>query len=65
VFVLAAGDCFGQGASGIHALVAAEVFDPASGEWRATAPLNHSRQADAASLLGDGRVLICGGSGPG
>lgn len=40
---------------------AAEIYDPASGTWTATAPMPTPVMAPAAGVLRDGRVLIAGG----
>lgn len=42
----------------------AEVFDPFTGRWSATAPLRYRRQGHAATLLPDGTVLVAGGADP-
>lgn len=39
----------------------AERWDPQTGEWRATAGLNHPRTHFASAVLDDGRVLVAGG----
>ena len=43
----------------------AELFDPATGTFRAIDPLQHARLYHRASLLNDGRVLLTGGLGDG
>jgi hypothetical protein len=43
-------------------LVDAEVYDPATNAWAATAPMLTRRSDHAAVLLGDGRVLVVGGT---
>jgi hypothetical protein len=40
----------------------AELWDPASGTWRATASLSTLRAKNAALPLADGRVLVAGGA---
>lgn len=42
------------------ALATAELFDPATGSWSATGPLNYARLGAAAVTLADGRVLVVG-----
>ncbi|MDD9994707.1 MAG: hypothetical protein OXS35_03040, partial [Dehalococcoidia bacterium] len=41
----------------------AEIFDPETGDWTATAPLPSAREEHRAVLLEDGRVLVTGGEG--
>lgn len=45
------------------ALATAELFDPATGSWSLTGPLNFARYAAAVLTLADGRVLIVGSGG--
>lgn len=40
----------------------AEIFDPRTSSWTATAPMHVARAAFAAVRLADGRVLVAGGS---
>jgi hypothetical protein len=42
------------------ALATAELFDPATGMWSGTGPLNYARVGAEAITLGDGRVLVVG-----
>jgi hypothetical protein len=42
------------------ALATAELFDPATGTWTSTGPLNYARYGAAAVTLADGRVLLVG-----
>ena len=49
-------------AGGSHvSLRSAEVFDPATGAWTATAPMLVGRSGQVASLLPEGQVLTIGG----
>jgi len=42
---------------------AADTYDPANGEWTATATMNEARYGHRAILLADGTVLVMGGAG--
>ena len=42
-------------------LSSAEVYDPQTGNWKATATMNYARQYQTATLLPNGRVLVAGG----
>ncbi|WP_224242475.1 kelch repeat-containing protein [Hyalangium gracile] len=44
-------------------LSTAEVFDPTTGTWAATAPMRSPRRNHSATLLSNGQVLVVGGSG--
>ena len=48
---------------GTGALTSAEVYNPATNSSSTAAPMNVSRYAFTATLLGDGRVLVVGGTG--
>jgi len=43
-------------------LADAELYDPATGSWSTTGSLNQARSDALATLLGDGTVLVAGGS---
>ncbi len=45
---------------GAPPITAAEIYDPASGEWHTTGPMKEQRTAHTATLLLDGRVLVVG-----
>jgi len=45
-------------------LSSAEIYDPATGKFRATSPMHTERRAFGAVLLRDGRVLVVGGAQP-
>jgi hypothetical protein len=45
------------------ALATAELFDPATGVWTPTGPMNYARYGASAVSLTDGRVLIVGSRG--
>jgi MYXO-CTERM domain-containing protein len=58
--LLAAG---GTGPGRDTVVASAEVYDPATGAWSATAPLATARHGHTATRLPDGRVLVVGGAG--
>jgi hypothetical protein len=47
--------------AGGSATPSAEIFDPATGAWRATPLMQDVRGGHTATLLADGRVLVAGG----
>lgn len=60
--VLVAGGVTGDFTPGYQTMLAAsEVFDPASGAWTQTMPLNAARSGHTATLLPNGNVLVVGG----
>jgi hypothetical protein len=58
--VLAAGGGRAPFLGGSAPLTAAEIYDPASGEWHSTGPMKEQHDAHTATLLPDGRVLAVG-----
>ena len=44
-------------------LSSCEIYNPGTGLWAATLPMNAARSSHAATLLADGRVIASGGSG--
>jgi hypothetical protein len=60
--VLVAG---GSSVQGSGALTSAELYDPATGTWSATANMITIHYGETATLLLDGRVLVAGGGGDG
>ncbi len=45
-----------------HSLNSAELYDPATGSWNFTGNLNTGREYHATALLGNGKVVVIGGS---
>jgi N-acetylneuraminic acid mutarotase len=50
------------GYDGSRTLTSCELFDPATGAWRATGAMRVARRNHAAVRLADGRVLVVGGT---
>ncbi|HEX5399321.1 MAG TPA: kelch repeat-containing protein [Verrucomicrobiae bacterium] len=61
--VLVAGGSPNNSATFPPITAAAELYDPATGEWQATGSMNTPRENHTATLLPDGRVLVAGGTG--
>jgi N-acetylneuraminic acid mutarotase len=61
--VLAAGGCTAYNANGCSATTAkAEIYNPATGIWRATAAMHAARHAMTGVFLPSGKVLVAGGA---
>ena len=61
--VLVAGGTDGATASNSGVpLSSAELYDPATGTWTETSPLNTRRDSHTATLLPNGKVLVAGGA---
>ncbi|MBX7099616.1 MAG: hypothetical protein K1X89_18005 [Myxococcaceae bacterium] len=61
--VLVVGGVGGTGGLPRVDLASAEIFDPLSGAWTSVAPMHAARRSHSATLLANGRVLVCGGLG--
>jgi len=59
--LVAGGANFSTSSGSYDALTSAELYDPGSGTWTATASMVTPRYVPTATLLPDGRVLVAGG----
>jgi Galactose oxidase, central domain len=60
--VLVAGGLIGISATGVASYTgAAELYNPATGQWTVTGSMTTPRAAHAATLLANGQVLVAGG----
>jgi hypothetical protein len=62
--VLVAGGSAVRSPQSVGALRSAERFDPATGTWTEVAPMTDARTGHVAVVLGNGKVLVIGGSVP-
>ena len=61
--VLVSGGCTAYNANGCSATTAkAEIYNPATGMWKATAAMHAARHAMTGTLLPSGKVLVAGGA---
>ena len=61
--VLVAGGCTGYDANGCAATTnKAEIYNPSTGSWKATAGMRTGRHAMTATLLPSGKALVAGGA---
>ena len=61
--VLVAGGCTAYDANGCSSTTnKAEIYNPATGTWKATTALRAARHAMTATLLASGKVLVAGGA---
>jgi N-acetylneuraminic acid mutarotase len=62
--VLVAGGTTIRSSQSVKALRSAELYDTATGVWTETEPMTDARSGHTAVVLGNGRVLVVGGSAP-
>jgi len=59
--VLVTGGFITDGGSSDSGTATAEIYNPQLGTWTLASPMSESRANHQATLLADGRVLVCGG----
>jgi N-acetylneuraminic acid mutarotase len=62
VLVAGGADLQGTGGGAISAVAAADLFDPSTNLWSASAPMSTARQQHTATVLQSGEMLVTGGT---
>jgi len=60
--LVAGGLAWNSSLFGLYSIASAELYNPVTGTWQATGSMHESRDHFAAELLGDGTVLVAGGT---